>query len=343
MGRPLAQRRARGPRDALASPIVAKPFRVYVCSDIHASERTWRKFLNAMKANVYRADAALIAGDLTGKALVPVVRSDSAPASWSATVLGQKRIARNEAELAELERSIADLGYYSVVVTATERQAMEADPALVKARFREQIVARLRAWLALASERLEGSGVPVYLMPGNDDEFDIDPILAESTYCRNVNEQVIELTPWHQLVSMGWSSPTPWSTPRELPEEEFLDRLSGLLQGVRDPRKTVMMTHVPPYDSGLDTAPLLSPDLRPQVTAGDLMRGPVGSTGVRAAIEQFRPVLGVHGHIHESGGERRIRDTLCVNAGSESSMGVLRGFLVDLGEHGVVKSLRVEG
>jgi Icc-related predicted phosphoesterase len=73
------------------------------------------------------------------------------------------------------------------------------------------------------------------------------------------------------------------------------------------------------------------------------MRGPVGSTGVRAAIEQFRPVLGVHGHIHESGGERRIRDTLCVNAGSESSMGVLRGFLVDLSENGVEKSLRVEG
>jgi len=176
-----------------------------------------------------------------------------------------------------------------------------------------------------------------------DDEFDIDAVLAESTYARNVNEQVIELTPWHQLVSMGWSSPTPWHTPRELPEEEFLDRLSGLLKGVRDTRKTVMMTHVPPYDSGLDTAPLLSPDLRPTVTAGDLIRGPVGSTGVRAAIESFRPVLGVHGHIHESGGERRIRDTVCVNAGSESSMGVLRGYLVDLSERGVERTLRVEG
>jgi Icc-related predicted phosphoesterase len=142
---------------------------------------------------------------------------------------------------------------------------------------------------------------------------------------------------------MGWSSPTPWSTPRELPEEEFLDRLSGLLDGVRDPRKTVMMTHVPPFDSGLDTAPLLSPDLRPTVSAGDLLRGPVGSTGVRRAIETFRPVLGVHGHIHESGGERRIGDTVCVNAGSESSMGILRGYVIDLTEHGVERTLRVEG
>ena len=322
---------------------MAKPFRLYVCSDIHASERTWRKFLNAMKANVYKVDAAVIAGDLTGKALVAVVQGNHGGEVWTASVLGQSRVARTEQELADLERSIADLGYYAVRVTDEERRAMEGDKELVMRHFREKIVSRLREWLALASERLEGSGVPVYLMPGNDDEFDIDAILAESTYCQNVNEQVIELTPWHQLVSMGWSSPTPWHTPRELPEEEFLDRLSGLLKGVRDPRKTVMMTHVPPYDSGLDTAPLLSPDLRPTVTAGDLIRGPVGSTGVRAAIEQFRPVLGVHGHIHESGGERKIKDTLCVNAGSESSMGVLRGFLVDLSENGVEKSLRVEG
>ena len=323
---------------------MAKPFRLYVCSDIHASERTWRKFLNAMKANVYKADAAVIAGDLTGKALIAVVEGDHKGAeAWTATVLGQRRIARNEQELADLERSIADLGYYTVRVTEAERHEMEGNPDLVKAHFKERMVGRLREWLALAAERLEGSGIPVYLMPGNDDEFDIDAVLAESTYCRNVNEQVIDLTPWHQLVSMGWSSPTPWFTPRELPEEEFLDRLSGLMTGVRDARKTVMMTHVPPYDSGLDTAPLLSPDLRPQVTAGDLMRGPVGSTGVRAAIEQFRPVLGVHGHIHESGGERKIKDTLCVNAGSELSMGVLRGFLVDLSENGVEKSLRVEG
>ncbi len=220
---------------------------------------------------------------------------------------------------------------------------MEADPELVRSMFSEQIARRVREWMTLAAERLEGSGVPVYVMPGNDDEFEIDPVLAVSTYCENVNERVVELTPWHELVSMGWSSPTPWSTPRELPEEEFLDRLSGLMRGARDPRKTVVMTHVPPYDSGLDTAPLLSPELRPTISAGDVLRGPVGSHGVRSAIESFRPVLGVHGHIHELGGERRIGDTLCVNAGSEANVGILRGYIVDLGPDGVERTLRVEG
>jgi uncharacterized protein len=320
---------------------MAKPFRLYICSDIHASERAWRKLLNATKANTYGADAVLIAGDLTGKALVPIVEDPDG--THTATLLGARRVARTEAELSALERSIADVGYYAVRVSPAEAAAMERDPALVSRHFHEQIVRRVREWMDLAAERLDGSVVPVYLMPGNDDDFAIDPILAESTYARNVNEQVIELTPWHQLASMGWSSPTPWSTPRELPEEEFLDRLSGLLSGVRDTRKTVIMTHVPPYDSGLDTAPLLSPSLQPTVSAGDVLRGPVGSTGVRKAIESFRPVLGVHGHIHESGGERRIGDTLCVNAGSEAAHGVLRGYLIDLGADGVERSMRVEG
>jgi Icc-related predicted phosphoesterase len=319
---------------------VSRPFRLYVCSDIHAAEGVWRKLLNATRANIYKADAVLIAGDLTGKALVPVVETDG---GWRARVLGQERRARDERELAELERAIADVGHYAVRVTAEEHAAMEADPGLVQRHFSEQIEQRVREWMALAAERLEGSGVPVYVMPGNDDEFGIDPILASSAYCDDVNERVVELTPWHQLVSMGWSSPTPWSTPRELPEEEFLDRLSGLMSGVRDTRKSVVMTHVPPFDSGLDTAPLLSPELRPTVSAGDVLRGPVGSRGVRTAIEKFRPVLGVHGHIHESGGQRRVGDTLCINAGSESNVGILRGYIVDLGPDGVERTLRVEG
>jgi len=319
---------------------VSGTFRLYVCSDIHAAEGVWRKLLNATRANVYKADAVLIAGDLTGKALVPVVQTDG---GWHARVLGQERRARDEKELAELERSIADIGQYAVLVTADERASMEADPELVTRHFNEQIERRVRDWMTMAAERLEGSSVPVYVMPGNDDEFGIDPILEESTYCVDVNERVIDLTPWHQLVSMGWSSPTPWSTPRELPEEEFLDRLSDLMAGVKDPRKTVVMTHVPPYDSGLDTAPLLSPELRPTVSAGDVLRGPVGSHGVRTAIEQSKPVLGVHGHIHESGGQRRVGETLCINAGSESNVGILRGYLVDLGPDGVERTMRVEG
>jgi uncharacterized protein len=315
--------------------------RLLVASDFHASERTWRKFLNAIRSNVYGIDAALVAGDLTGKALVPITSQEDG--SWIADVLGASRRARTDDELVGLEREIADIGYYSARLSHEEQVALAEDPELLRERFRAEIQARLRAWLDLAAERLGDTGIPLYLMPGNDDDFHIDQVLAESPYAIDVNEKVIDLGRGYQLASMGWSSPTPWSTPRELPEDEFLDRAADLLREAKDPQRTVLMTHVPPHNSGLDTAPLLSPDLRPTLRAGEVMRGPVGSIGVRKAIEQFQPVLGAHGHIHESAGERRIGRTLCVNAGSESNQGIFRGYLIDLGNAGVERAIRVEG
>ena len=73
------------------------------------------------------------------------------------------------------------------------------------------------------------------------------------------------------------------------------------------------------------------------------MRGPVGSTGVLEAVRQVRPLLSLHGHIHESGGEKMIGPTLCVNPGSEAGSGVVRGYLIDVSSDGVERSFRVEG
>ncbi len=54
-------------------------------------------------------------------------------------------------------------------------------------------------------------------------------------------------------------------------------------------------------------------------------------------------MLAIHGHIHESGGERKIGKTLCVNPGSEANHGILRGYLIDIGRKGVELAQRVEG
>jgi Icc-related predicted phosphoesterase len=74
-----------------------------------------------------------------------------------------------------------------------------------------------------------------------------------------------------------------------------------------------------------------------------VLRGPVGSSAVRRLIENYQPVLAIHGHIHESGGERRIGETLCINPGSEANAGILRGYLVDIGGKGIERAQRVEG
>jgi Icc-related predicted phosphoesterase len=284
---------------------------------------------------------ALLAGDLTGKAIVPIIEHRD---RYETDLFGVHRTARGDQELAALQRDIADVGYYSFVTTSQEAERLSGDEA-----GRDELLSRLMnervgEWLALATERLAETSVPLYLIPGNDDDFGIDEILNASGHTPvNVDGRVVDLPDGLELLACGWSNNTPWQTPREETEDELYARLDALASQVRDPRRAVFMIHVPPHDSGLDTAPLLDENLRPTVSAGDVLRGPVGSTAVRRIIERYQPVLAIHGHIHESGGERKIGNTLCVNPGSEANHGILRGYLIDIGRKGVELAQRVEG
>jgi hypothetical protein len=49
----------------------ASRYRIFFATDIHGSERCFRKFLAAAK--VYRANALVLGGDIAGKAIVPIV------------------------------------------------------------------------------------------------------------------------------------------------------------------------------------------------------------------------------------------------------------------------------
>jgi uncharacterized protein len=264
--------------------------------------------------------------------------------SYDAELFGVHRTARDDDQLAELQRDIADVGYYSFVTTEDEANRLASDES-----GRDELLARLMnervgQWLDLATERLNDSPVPLYLIPGNDDEFVIDEILNLPGHTPvNADGKVLDMPGDLQLLASGWSNHTPWQTPREESEDELYARLDALAQQVRDPRRAVFMIHVPPHDSGLDTAPILDENLRPTISAGDVLRGPVGSTAVRRLIETYQPVLSVHGHIHEAGGERRIGETLCINPGSEANAGILRGYLIDIGPKGIERAQRVEG
>ncbi|MCW2977616.1 MAG: hypothetical protein JWM06_2897 [Actinomycetia bacterium] len=290
---------------------------------------------------MYKADVALVAGDLTGKAIVPIVQGDR---RYEAELFGVGRSARSDEELAQLERDIADVGYYSFVGSREDAERIATDEVERDALLHRLMNERIDAWMQLATERLSESDVPLFLIPGNDDDFAIDPILDSDAFRPvNADGKVLDIPGGLQLLSYGWSNETPWKTPREVPEDELYRRLDELAEQVDDARRAVFMIHVPPHDSGLDTAPILDANLRPTVSAGDVLRGPVGSTAVRRVIEERQPVLSVHGHIHESGGERKIGATLSVNPGSEANPGILRGYLVDIGDDGIELVQRVEG
>lgn len=66
---------------------------------------------------------------------------------------------------------------------------------------------------------------------------------------------------------------------------------------------------------------------------------PVGSHAVRPVIERCRPLLGLHGHIHESRGSAKLGSTVCVNPGSDYNTGILKGAIVRL-QGGKVASIQ---
>jgi Icc-related predicted phosphoesterase len=107
---------------------------------------------------------------------------------------------------------------------------------------------------------------------------------------------------------------------------------AGLADQLQRPERAVFNLHPPPYDSQLDDAPALDDNLRVQATLGQVRYQPVGSTAVRDIEAQRQPLVGLHGHIHESSGVRRLgqRKSLVLNPGSDYSTGALNGALVSL-------------
>jgi len=305
--------------------------RIFFATDIHGSEQCFRKFLNARVA--YEADVLILGGDVTGKGMVPIVECAG---GWSAVVRGVTETASTAEELAELQRKIRMMGLYDLVVSPDEKRAMDEDPRVLQARFEEAMRGSLLRWTTLAAERLP-DGYPAFMMLGNDDYSSFENVLRRAEAITYAEDGIYDLPLDYQLLSLGYSNPTPWDTPRELTEEQIEHTLEERFTKVADPRRVVFNVHVPPYDTKLDRAPLLDEQLRPVVGAdGGVQLGPVGSTGARTVIERHQPAVGLHGHIHECAAGDSIGTTLCVNPGSEYLIGTLRGALVELDQDGTV-------
>jgi Icc-related predicted phosphoesterase len=145
---------------------------------------------------------------------------------------------------------------------------------------------------------------------------------------KHAEGKVIRLDDNHEMVSSGWSNPTPWDTHREEPDDILLQRIEAIIAQAQNPSTAIFNLHPPPYGSGLDEAPELSKDMRLMYAGQSLV--PVGSHAVLSVIEKYQPLLGLHGHIHEGKGTRKINRTLCINPGSMYEQGILQGAVVDL-------------
>lgn len=302
----------------------APRYSLFYVADLHGSERCFRKFVNAGK--FYGVDALILGGDVTGKALVPLVRLPDG--SYEAQFIGRTEIAKDETELATVEGQIRFNGFYPFRTDADELAELATDPERRARHFERVMSAAVQQWVDLADERLEGTGIKCLVMPGNDDGEFVGGILSGGRNLVNPESHTLELGPY-QVVSYGWSNITPWKSPRELPEDVLEERIEELTGDLDPSRPAIYNLHVPPYGTRIDDAPEIREDLS-LVGGSSATMVPVGSTAVRRVLERHQPMLGLHGHIHESRGSARLGTTLCLNPGSDYNTGILKGVIVRL-------------
>ncbi len=214
-----------GNQEMLRRRQTQKITRLFYAGDIHGSRLCWKKFINA--AAHYPADALVMGGDLTGKGLVPIVRARDG--SYSAEVIGERRVARSAEELDQIQRAISTNGMYPLIVDPEEARVLAEDRGRREEIFEKTLLEELRLWVEIADERLADTGTRAYVIPGNDDPWSIDQVLAAGRSVVACDETIEPVGP-HEMVSFGYANRTPWETPRELDEDEIYTRLRRLVR-----------------------------------------------------------------------------------------------------------------
>jgi len=305
----------------------SKNTRIFFTTDVHGSTVVFKKFINSAK--FYEAQVIVLGGDMVGKMIVPLV--EQANHNYRANYLGKVYDVKAGKDLDELEQTLENSGLYPLRVSPEEVKAFETDKSLVEKQFGKLASQRVANWLQIADERLRGTGIKCFVQPGNDDPYVIDEVFKQSDFVKNVDETVVMVDEDHEMVSVGAANQTPWHCPRDLPEEELTRRIEAVIGQLKNPANAIFNLHVPPYDTNLDVAPEIDENLTPKLSlAGGFKMISVGSKAVRAVIEKYQPLVGLHGHIHERRSAQKIGRTTCINPGSEYGEGVLRGVIVDL-------------
>jgi hypothetical protein len=310
---------------------------LYFATDVHGSDICWKKFISAGK--FYGADIIILGGDMTGKAIVPIIHQGGDV--YKSVLLEQESILRSEDQVAEMVKHIKSRGYYPYRTTPDEMKELSANPDRVDEIFHSEVLGTAEQWLAYADEKLEGTGIRCYVAPGNDDMFELDDLIRTSKHVQLVEGEVTELDRHHEMISSGWSNITPWHTYREEDDDKLRVRYDAMIAKLKDPRNSVFNFHVPPYGSTLDDVPELTEDLTPKLGGRSLV--PVGSHAVRDVIKEHQPLLGLHGHIHEGKGAIRVGKTLCINPGSMYEQGRLLGAVVNLARNKVKSYILTTG
>ncbi|BCS93092.1 metallophosphoesterase family protein [Metallosphaera javensis (ex Sakai et al. 2022)] len=292
--------------------------KILFTSDIHGSETAFRKSLNAAK--IYGATYLVYGGDMFSKDFLPVM-SDG-----GSYFLDGKRVS-----LETIHENFIQTGKMPLIITKEEFDYVLNNKEALRKVVLERLEAQVDRWVKIQREKAEYANFSVIWNLGNDDPLELDSILKsyDIETCQGKIVPLGDLT----MICEGFVNPTPFQTHREVPDSTLYIRLEKLMEKVK-PKETILNVHAPPFNTKLDLA-----------LNRERERVHVGSQAVRDIIEKYQPLLGLHGHIHESPSIDKIGDTKIANPGSQYQDGLFRGVLVIIErylEKGVLKSYRIK-
>src|SRR5437660_6832874 len=121
--------------------------KVFFATDLHGSEVCWKKFLNA--ARFYDADVLICGGDMTGKAIVPIVSENG---HFSVTLGGEHQTVAAE-QVGEVEANIRRKGYYPLRMSVDRLHELDGDAGKRAACFQEVMLEGVERWMGMAAEK----------------------------------------------------------------------------------------------------------------------------------------------------------------------------------------------
>ena len=182
--------------------------KILFATDLHGGDTYFLKVLSL--ANSSKVNIVMMCGDLTGKAIVPIVKLND---DLFVTNFFNTDYRLKKEELPKMEKDIRQVGYYYYHCSRTEYEEFKSKPDRLTELFDKLMQQTIENWLIKIDEILP-KDVRVLMNPGNDDTFAIDEVLRKSNRVEYTLEKCVELDDKHSVVACDWVNPTPWDSPQ---------------------------------------------------------------------------------------------------------------------------------
>lgn len=135
--------------------------RIFYTTDIHGSEKCFKKFVNAGK--FYSADIIIFGGDITGKLIIPIIGQSRG--TYQTEFMGRIEKASTDEELRQLQEKIRTQGFYPYLTSDEEFRELSADREKIDKLFSDLMARTLEEWIRFAEERLSNSKTRCFITP----------------------------------------------------------------------------------------------------------------------------------------------------------------------------------